>query len=40
MEQLLAVVSVGCIVFTVFNLGRAYEVMQDLKQITAEGMQK
>lgn len=40
MDSFLAVVSVGCIVFTVFNLGRAYEVMQECKRISAEGMQK
>lgn len=40
MDQLLAVVSIGCIMFTMFNLGRAYEVMQQCLQISAEGMQK
>ena len=40
MDQVLAVISLGCVVFAVFNLGRAYEVMQECKRICAEGMQK
>ena len=40
MNEVLALISVGCIMFTMFNLGRAYEVMQECKRISAEGMQK
>jgi len=40
MDSFLAVVSVGCIVFVVFNLGRAYEVIQECKRISSEGQQK
>ena len=40
MEELLAVISVGCIMFAMFNLGRAYEVIQECKRISSEGQQK
>jgi len=40
MNELLAVVSIGSIMFTMFNLGRAYEVMQECKRISAEGANK
>ena len=40
MDSFLAVISVGCIMFAMFNLGRAYEVMQECKRISSEGMQK
>jgi hypothetical protein len=40
MIEALTVVSVVCLMFTMFNLGRAYEVMQECKRICAEGMQK
>ena len=40
MEELLAVISISCIMFAMFNLGRAYEVMQECKRISSEGMQK